>query len=108
MCLEVILGVLNACLPVLKPVFDKTRGLKFNDVHTPSLKFNTIPILILVGQMWQSRSERRTTEDWRIQNCIQPTPEPGNSARMKGCEIHVREDVYVESTPSEDKTSLTE
>ena len=96
MCLEVILGVLNACLPVLKPVFDKTRGWKFDN----------IPISTLVQQMWPSRSERRKMEDWRTQNCIQFAPEPGKLARMKACEIHVRDDVHVESAPSEDRISL--
>ena len=98
MCLEVILGVLNACLPVLKPVFDKIPGLKFNNV----------PIAILVRQMRQSRSEKREVEKWRTRNCIQSVPEPGTFVRMNASEIHVREDIHVESAPSEDRISLAE
>ena len=98
MCFEVILGVLNACLPVLKPVFDKIRALKFN----------SIPVSILVKQIWQSRSEKRKAEEWRTRNCIQSLSEPGKFVRMKACEVHVREDVHVESAPSEDRVSLAE
>lgn len=53
--LEALLGVINACLPVLKPIFNKMRGTtpkKGNGSDVSEiLKFGTIRILMRVSQM---------------------------------------------------------
>lgn len=83
MCLEVILGVLNACLPVLKPVFSKIRESMVlnNCVHVwkpvfskvgrsmkkfggkrdinMSWKSRGISIFMRVSHLWQSFSGTR-------------------------------------------------
>ncbi|KAF6232414.1 hypothetical protein HO173_009519 [Letharia columbiana] len=63
--LEALLGVINACLPVLKPIFNKMRGTapKRGDRSGVSeiLKSGTIPIFIRVSQMWTLTSRRGKT-----------------------------------------------
>ncbi len=123
MCLEAILGVTTACLPVLKPVFSKFRestkkpsGRKYTGKY---LMFGSIPIFMRVSQMWQSRSGKRTgreeldsmvsMEDWRRnQTNIQPTSKAESLIGMKLSEIHVQRDVHVESAFGEDRISVLE
>ena len=112
MCLEVLLGVTTACLPVLKPVFKKVREWVKSFSHrrktSKSSIFGSILILRQVSQMWQPRSRKRTRradldsmieiEDWRrTQNCIQSTPRPVRAGRLKETEIHIQREVRVES-----------
>lgn len=112
MCLEVILGVISACLPVLRPVFEKVRdwiksSSPMSNPH-PSSNHSSTPIWIQVSQMWQSRARRRTgpeeqdsimeMEDWtRTHNCIESAPASARGVEIKGTEIHVQRDVHVES-----------
>ena len=60
--MEVLLGVTNACLPVLKPIFNKLRGTapKSNSGGAVSeiLKSGTIPIFMRVSQMWTLASRK--------------------------------------------------
>ena len=60
--LEALLGVINACLPILKPIFDKMRGIAPGGADSGSgvreiLQSGTIPIFMAVSQMF-SRKER--------------------------------------------------
>ena len=60
--LEAHLGVVNACLPILKPIFDKLRGNAPPKSGSGSgvreiLQSGTIPIFMRVSQMF-SRKER--------------------------------------------------
>ena len=104
MCLEVVLGVITACLPVLRPIFNQFRECVNSFSHerdtSKSSTFSDIPIWIQVSQMWQSRSEKRAgrenldsvieMEDWRrTRNCIQSTPEPVRAGGLKETEIRV-------------------
>ena len=65
--LEAHLGVINACLPILKPLFDKMRGGapaksgSGNGVRE-ILQSGTIPIFMRVSQMF-SRRERGSSSD---------------------------------------------
>ena len=112
MCLEAILGIISACLPVLKPVFDKLgdwfKTFSRMGNTSSSLNYGTIPIWIQVSRMWQSRSERRVgneeldsifeMDDWRrTQNCIEPAPGGVQNVGMNKTEIRVQRDVHVES-----------
>ena len=61
--MEVLLGVINACLPVLKPIFNKLRGTapKSNSGGggvSEILKSGTIPIFMRVSQMWTLASRK--------------------------------------------------
>ena len=59
--LEALLGVINACLPVLKPIFNKMRGTapaKSSNAVNEILKSGTIPIFMRVSQMWTSSSRK--------------------------------------------------
>ena len=123
MCLEAILGVTTACLPVLKPVFSKFRksinklsGRKDTD---KSLMFGSIPIVMRVSQMWQSRSRKRTgrekldsmasIEDCRrLQTKFKSTPKAERLVGMKLSEIHVQRNIHVESAFDEDRISALE
>lgn len=119
MCLEAILGVLNACLPVLKPIFNKVRGsVKRFGSEMKSLKYHSIPISVLVSQMWGSRTGKHTgrgyldsmipMEAWRNQNVIRSTSKADRVVGMKVFEINVQKDVYVETASGEDQTSVVE
>lgn len=112
LCLEVILGVISACLPVLRPIFDKVRDwIKSSSPEgypNPYSNYSSIPIWTQMRQMWQSRSGRRAgreepdsileMEDWaRTRNCIESAPGSAQGVDPKGTEIHVQTDVRVES-----------
>lgn len=112
MCLEALLGVIIACLPVLKPIFNKVRDWIKSFSHRRKTSQSSISgsILILrqVSQMWQPRSGKRTgradldsmigIEDWRrTQNCIQSTSRPVQAGRLKETEIRIQREVRVES-----------
>lgn len=116
-CLEAILGVLNACLPVLKPVFSKFRDsmkkLCGREIRSRSLKCGSIPMFMRVKHMWKSRSRNRagreeldsiiSMEDWRRnQNGVQSTSKAESFVGTKVFEIHVQRDVHVESSACED------
>ena len=108
--LEVVLGVLNACLPVLKPVHDKARGWikSIGSGDTTSTSFyKEIPILIQVSQMWESRSKGRNGREeldsvfemeayGSNRSAIQTTCGPERLVEMRDTEIHVQKDVDVE------------
>lgn len=113
---EATLGVLNACLPVLKPVFRKVR----DSVPKPnwwkgtktSIKSGSIPIFMRVSQMWQSSSGGRSRRDGldsiismenltRSESAIQSSSKVDNVLGTKGSEIHVQRDIVVESTSIE-------
>ena len=67
--MEVLLGVINACLPVLKPIFNKLRGTapksSSGGAVSEILKSGTIPIFMRVSQMWTlaSRKGRDVSSD---------------------------------------------
>lgn len=54
--LEALLGVISACLPVLKPIFNKMCGTApkggNGSAVSEILKSGTIPIFMRVSQMW--------------------------------------------------------
>ena len=60
-CLEALLGVVNACLPVLKPIYNKLRGTapKGGAEVNEILKSGTIPIFMRVSQMFTLASRKR-------------------------------------------------
>ena len=108
--LEVVLGVLNACLPVLKPTLHKARdwikSISGGD-KTSSTLFGRIPILIQLSQKWHSRSKGRDGREeldsifemegyGTNQNAIQTTSGPERVVVMKDTEIHVQKEVDVE------------
>ena len=108
--LELVLGVLNACLPVLKPTINKARVWVKSisgSGNTSSSLFGKIPILTQVSRKWDSRSKRRNgTEELDSvfemerygsnRNAIQSTNGPDRLVEMKDTEIHVQKDVDVE------------
>ena len=108
--LEVVLGVLNGCLPVLKPTLDKARDwIKSNSgsEKTSSSLFGKIPIWIQLSQKWDSRSKGRDGREeldsifemegyGTNRNAIQTTCGPERVVGMKDTEIHVQKDVDVE------------
>lgn len=108
--LEIVLGVLNACLPVLKPTLHKARdwikSISRSDKTSSSI-FSKIPIVIHVSQKWNSRSQRRSGREeldsifemeryGTNRNAIQTTYGPRRVLGMKDTEIHVQKDVDVE------------
>lgn len=106
MCLEVLLGVTTACLPVLKPIFNKVRDWVKSFSHrrktSKSSIFGSILILRQVSQLKRTgRADLDSMieiEDWgTTQNCIQSTPRPVRDARLKETEIHIQREVRVES-----------
>ena len=109
MCLEVILGVLNACLPVLRPVFDKLgdwkKSFSRSDSSNTSSKFRNISN---GSQTWQSRSKKRAGSEEldsvtgiedrrRRRDCDQARTGPKMGVRIQETEIHVQRDIRVES-----------
>lgn len=106
--MEMSLGIVNGCLPVLKPVYSKVRDsmrrLGGRRGTNSSSKFGSIPILMRVSQMWQSRSGRRheredldstiLTEDLRRnENGVTPATKAERVLGMKLFAIHVQRDV---------------
>lgn len=109
--LEVVLGVLNACLPVLKPTLNKVhvwiKSISGSDKTSTSF-FGEIPILIQVSQLWESRSKRRQgreeldsifemEEYGSNRNAIQTTCGPERVVGEKDTGIYVQKDVHVET-----------
>ena len=123
MCLEAILGVLNACLLVLKPVFSKVQdslktisGRKGTGLSSRS---GSIPIFLRVSHMWQSRSGRRygtegldsiiSMEDQRrSESGTQPISKAQILVGMKAFDIHVQREFHVESASGEDRIPALE
>ena len=70
--LEALLGVINACLPVLKPIFNRMRGAPPKSKSGRSVKeiltSGSIPIFIRVSQMLThaSREEKDDSSDGEI------------------------------------------
>lgn len=60
--LEALLGIISACLPVLKPIFNKMSGTIPKDSKISSVKeiltSGTIPIFMRVSQMWTMTTGR--------------------------------------------------
>ena len=123
MCLEAILGVITACLLVLKPVFSKIRDsmkkLSGRKGTMLSFKSGNIPILMRVSQIWQSRSVKRTGGEElnsmgsmgdrrQNQTDVQSTSEGERLVGRKFSEIHVLRDVDVESGFGDDCMSVLE
>ena len=109
--LEIVLGVLNACLPVLKPTLHKARdwikSFSRSDKTSSSSILSKIPVVIHVSQKWNSRSQRRGGREeidsvfemegyGANQNAIRTTYGPGRVVGMKDTEIRVQKDVDVE------------
>ena len=108
--LEVVLGVLNACLPVLKPSLNKTRvWIKSigSSSKTNSSLFGKLRTLTQVSRKWDSRRERRNgTEELDSifemegygsnRNAIETISGADRLVEMKDTEIHVQKDVDVE------------
>ena len=108
--LEIVLGVLNACLPVLRPTIHKAgdwiKSISGSGMTSPSI-FGKSPVLIHVSQKWNSRFKRRSGREeldsifemegyGTNQNAIQTTDGPRRVVGMKDTEIHVQRDVDVE------------
>ena len=108
--LEIVLGVLNACLPVLRPTIHKAgdwiKSISGSGMTSSSI-FGKIPVLIHVSQKWNSRFKRRSGREeldsifemegyGTNQNAIQTTDGPRRVVGMKDTEIHVQRDVDVE------------
>lgn len=108
--LEIVLGVLNACLPVLRPTIHKAgdwiKSISGSGRTSPSIIGNS-PVLIHVSQKWNSRFKRRSGREeldsifemegyGTNQNAIQSTDGPRRVVGMKDTEIHVQRDVDVE------------
>lgn len=60
--LEALLGVISACLPLLKPLFCKLRGSR-PERGVKTAKSGTIPILMRRGHMESSSSGNPSSED---------------------------------------------
>lgn len=60
--LEALLGIISACLPVLKPIFNKMRGTAPKNGKISSVReiltWGTIPIFMRVSQMWTLTTRR--------------------------------------------------
>lgn len=132
--LEALLGVINACLPILKPIFNKLRGAapKIGNSTGVSeiLKSGTIPIFMRVSQMFTLTSRKgrsplsdeetlTETSGWygekkdgksNFDGGKGASPPMTNKAErvmgIKTQEIHVRRDVDVESVASRDERGL--
>ena len=113
--LEIVLGVLNACLPVLRQPIHKARdwikSISGSGRTSPSI-FGKIPVLIHVSQKWNSRSKRRSGREeldsifemegyGTNQNAVETTDGPRRVVGMKDTEIHVQRDVDVERGPNQ-------
>ena len=65
--LELILGILSACLPLLKPIINRfwkwTKAMCRRKDDTNTSFFGSIPIWIQLSQRMESRSARRTRRD---------------------------------------------
>lgn len=116
---EPILGVITACLPAFKPVFNKVRdSMKIFSgwkSKSKSSKYGSILIFMRVSQMWESSPRKRSgregmdsmisIEDWRDQSSGKPTSKVERLVGTKVFEIGVQRDVHVESTSGEDRIS---
>ena len=129
---EALIGIINACLPFLRPIFDKMRRSvpkkdKHNDGNKKSKKKNdttsgSIPILLRVSHLWSKSLGKYTSSDeepWppKIQGDNSPIdaaernlrePKVNRITGMKVPEIHVRKDVDVESVLCDDRAPLGE
>ena len=114
---EAILGVITACLPVLKPVFDKVRDSmkRYDDKKGISkfLKSGSISIFMRMSQIWKWKSGKRAERErldsmismedlGRSESGIQSTPKVERVVGMKVFEINVQREVNVESTSIEE------
>lgn len=112
MCLEPTLGVITACLPVLKPIFVKLRdSMKiFNGKKGTSISWNSgsIPIFMRISHLWASMSGHSSgrgemdsiipmEDSKRSENGGQSTAKVEKVLGMKVCDVHVRRDIHVES-----------
>lgn len=119
---EPSIGTITACLPVLKPVFNKARHviqrISGRLAMRRFLESGNIPIVMRVSQMWNSVSAQRAErdgehsivamEDWRrVQTEIGSTtqgerPEGGNLPDNLP-NIHVQKDIRIEITSDDDR-----
>ena len=129
--IEALSGIINACLPVLAPVFSKIRRsapkkVKHNDGNQTDQKNNTtsgsIPILLRVSHLWSKSLGRYTSSDkepWppKTHDDYSPIdaeernlrePKVNRITGMKVPEIYVRKDVDVESDLCNDQAPLGE
>lgn len=117
--LEALLGVINACLPVLKPVFDRFRLVipKRDNGTIKSFMSGSIPIMLRLSHPWDRSVGKSTLIDgdspspepsegaW-IKDTAAPTPKVERMIGMKVAEIYVRKDVDIESHLSDDQPPL--
>ncbi len=130
--LEALVGIINACLPLLKPVFNKMRrsapkkdkrnvGNK-NDKKNNNTTSASIPIMLRVSHLWSKSLGKYTSSDeepWppKIHDDNSPInaadrnlrePKVNRITGMKVPEIYVRKDVDVESLLCDDRAPLGE
>ena len=130
--IEALLGIINACLPLLKPVFgkmrrhspgeDKSDDGKCNEKENNNTTSGSIPILLRVSHLWSKSLGKYTSSDeapWppKILVGISPKSTAARSLRdpkvdriigMKVPEIYVRKSVDVESDLCDDHAPIKE
>ena len=115
-CLEAILGVITACLPVLKPVFNKVRSSlkKLNgwENTSTSLKSDSIPISMRVSHMLECKTRKRSGKEEvdsmismedlrRSESRPRFTSKAEKVVGVKVLEIHVQSDVHVDNASTQ-------
>lgn len=118
--LEALLGIVNACLPVMKPAFDKMRsGLSTADDSTiKTFMSDRVPRLLRLRHSWNwsvvsnSNNDRHSPSPepregaWMKEGSNDSAPKVERMIGMKVANIHVRKDIDVESTLSDDRVLL--
>ena len=126
---EALLSVINACVPLLKPVFSKmrkstTKKDKCDNVNNADrrngiTRLGSIPIMLRIRQVWSRSLGKKTSSDeepWSldIQDDNRPRTAPERPSRepkvnrvmgTKMLEIYVRKDVDVENQSLQYPTS---
>ena len=130
--IEALLGIINACLPLLKPVLskmrrntpekDKSDDGKCNEKENNNTTSGSIPILLRVSHLWSKSLGKYTSSDeepWSPKVLVQISPKSAavRSLRdpkvnriigMKVPEIYVRKSVNVESDLCDDHAPIKE
>lgn len=117
--LEALLGVISACLPVMKPALVKIRGglSKSDDSSIKTFMTDRVPRLLRLRHTWDWSVGKDTADSRQT-----PSPKPSEGSWMKEgaglapkvervigmrvAEIYVRNDVDVESTLSDEHMPL--
>jgi len=112
--LETLLGIISACMPMLRPIAKKLYNV-FQKRGTDSAVTGTsgsIPIMMRISHMFNVSSKRNASskyalsidpswcEDLRGEECeagASPEPKADRILGIKAAEIHVRKDVEIES-----------